>query len=1020
MAKNINSPEGEEISADLPVSEVEGGQGDPAPVDPAVANDESSDGGEGGEERASFPVVGIGASAGGLAAIEEFLAAMPADTKLGMAFVLVQHLDPDHKSILVDLVRRYTAMPVDVVEDGMGIQPDHVYIIPPNRDMALMHGKLHLFEPAAPRGLRLPIDSFFRSLAQDLQERAICIVLSGTGTDGTLGLRAVKGAGGLAIVQDPESAGYDGMPRSALNTGMVDFVLPADKMAAQLIAYAPFARGAKPMIPPDAEAKVTDQYRKIFILLRARTGHDFSFYKHNTIYRRIERRMTVNQIGLLGDYVRFLQQSNAEIDTLFRELLIGVTNFFRDGEAYGVLRSHAITQIFQDRPAGKPVRVWVAGCSTGEEAYSIAILLQEEMKKLRRTYKVQIFATDIDDRAIGMARLATYPDSIASDVSAERLAKYFTRIGDTYQVEKEIREMVIFAEQNLASDPPFSRLDLVSCRNVLIYMGRELQKRVLPIFHYALNPGGWLFLGSSESIGEYLDLFDAVDRKWKLFRSTTGVTRLKDSRIEFFRASALPPMVTEATVKSGAGAPDFKLDLRAVAEQAILSEFSPTSIVVNEKGDVLYIHGRTGRFLEAAPGEPSINIVRMARSGLRMELTEALRQVLSEHKAVRYAGLRVMGDEQVTVVNLTVSPITKPVSVSGLYLVMLEDVTPVLQAIALEDGLENGAAGQRVLDLEHELRAKEEYLQTAIEELETSNEELKSANEELQSANEELQSTNEELETSKEELQSVNEELMTVNVELQEKMGALSQAINDMNNLMAGTGVGTIFVDHDLKIQRFTPLATEVINLIPSDVGRPIQHIVTNLLNYDSMVADIQSVLRTLRPKEVTVSTQDNHWYLVRTLPYRTLDNVINGAVITFVDITQQKKTQDDLEQLTFDLQDAKDLAENVTETVRTPLLVLDEAFRILTVNRAFLDSFPGQRSEVEGCPLFEAGEGQWDIPELRQLLGDILPKRQIMHDFKVVLTPVDQEPRTILLNAREIRQKAGKERLILLGLEVL
>lgn len=1031
MKKNLNSPPGEiePVAAPIPAAEIEEAEpleSEEGPVDPASAEvaigvDREAEGAV--QATPSFPVVGIGASAGGLAAIEEFLAAMPAKAQMGMAFVLVQHLDPDHKSILVDLVRKYTTMPVDVVEDGMIIHPDHVYIIPPNRDMALLHGKLHLFEPAAPRGLRLPIDYFFRSLAQDLQERAICIVLSGTGTDGTLGLRTIKGAGGMAMVQDPQSARYDGMPRSALSTGMVDFMLAAAKMPAQLLTFASRARGALVPLPPDVETKVTDLYRKIFILLRAQTGHDFSFYKQNTIHRRIERRMTINQIDHLADYVRYLQQSPVEIDTLFRELLIGVTNFFRDTDGFAVLQSQAITQIFQDRPAGVPVRVWVAGCSTGEEAFSIAILMREEMSRLQKEYKVQIFATDIDDVAIEKARQAVYPDSIAGDVSVERLAEFFSRNGNAYRLGKEIREMVIFAEQNLTADPPFSRLDLISCRNLLIYMGNELQKRVLPIFHYALNPEGWLFLGNSESIGDYLDIFEAVDRKWKLYRSKVGPSRLREAKVDFFQAAIMPAFGDGEKMATAQNAgkmelAEVKVDLRAVVERAILAEFSPTSLIINGKGDILFIHGRTGRYLEAAPGEPSLNIIRMARNGLRMELTAALHRILIQREAVRCPGLRILGEGPTTIVDLTLTPLTKPDVLSGLFLVVLQDVTPTVQALALDDESGSTDMRQRVAELEYELRTKEEYLQTAIEELETSNEELKSANEELQSANEELQSTNEELETSKEELQSVNEELMTVNTELQEKMSALSQANDDLNNLMSGTGVGTVFVDYDLKIQRFTPLVTEVINLISTDVGRPVHHIVTNLLDYDRLVPDIQSVLRTLQPKEVTVATQDGHWYLMRILPYRTLNNVINGVVITFVEITQQKKIQEQLEQLSADLEDARDLAESVIETVRTPLLVLDDRFCVVSANQAFYTCFPTQDKMVKGRTIFELNRGQWDIPELRQLLGDILPKQQVLHDYGLTLVSTESERRTFLINAREIRQQTGKERLILLGLE--
>ncbi len=865
---------------------------------------------------ASFPIVGIGASAGGLAAFEAFFSGMPANTDPGMAFVLVQHLAPDHKSILVDLVRRYTRMQVFEVEDGMVVQPNCTYIIPPNRDMAFLNGTLQLLEPASPRGQRLPIDYFFRSLAQDRHERAIGIVLSGTGSDGTLGVRAIKGEGGMVMAQNPESTEFDGMPRSAIATGLVDFELPAAEMPAQLIAYSVHAYG-KPRQPATVPAAKTESaLKKIFIVLRAQTGHDFSQYKPSTVDRRIERRMAVHQIDSLDGYVKYLQQTPTEVEALFRDLLIGVTNFFRDPEAFQALEEEIIPKLFARKPAGAVVRVWSPGCSTGEEAYSIAILLQERLEALKQNYTIQVFATDIDSQAIATARLGRYPASIAVDLSPQRLARFFTAEpdGNAYRIHKGIRDLLVFSEQNVIKDPPFSKLDLISCRNLLIYMDGKLQKKLIPLFHYALNPGGFLFLGTSESVGEYADLFTVLDRKSKLYQREEdlhGVQRAALGRV-------LPPItVKDAALPRGTAttAGPGKLSLRELTEQAILQQVGSVGALVNSQGDILYLHGRTGMYLEPVPGETGIsNILKMAREGLRRDLTTTLRKTAGTNESVRALNLRVKTNGHFTTVNLTIRPVAAgPAAPTGssLYLVMLEEALPVDPKQAHQAGLSTSAgadgtdtstklsAGEGadvpIAALKQELRAKEEYLQSTIEELETSSEELKSSNEEMQSVNEELQSTNEELETSKEELQSVNEELATVNAELQTKVVDLSRANNDMNNLLAGTGIGTVFVDHQLHILRFTPAASQIINLILSDVGRPVGHILPNLVGYDRLVADTQAVLDTLAPKAVDVQTKDGKWYTLRIQPYRTLDNVIEGAVISFVDISETVQTREAL-----------------------------------------------------------------------------------------------------------------------------
>ncbi len=849
-----------------------------------------------------FPIVGIGASAGGLAAFEAFFSGMP-DSDPGMAFVLVQHLAPDHKSILTELIRRYTRMQVFEVEDGMAVAPNCAYIIPPNRDMAFLNGTLQLLEPSAPRGQRLPIDFFFRSLAQDQSGRAIGVVLSGTGSDGTLGVRAIKGEGGMVMAQNPESTEFDGMPRSAIATGLVDYVLPPAEMPAQLTAYATHAFGHSRQSVTVDTPKTESALKKIFVLLRSQVGHDFSQYKPSTVNRRIERRMAVHQIDAIDSYVRFLQQTPAEVEALFRDLLIGVTNFFRDPEAFKVLEEQVIPRLFDDKPAGSVVRVWSTGCSTGEEAYSIAILLQERMEALKQNFTVQLFATDIDSRAIATARAGLYSASIAADLSAERLTRFFIAEaeGTSYRVHKRIRDMLVFSEQDVLKDPPFSKLDLISCRNLLIYLGTDLQKKLIPLFHYALKPGGILFLGTSEGVGEFVEIFAVLDRKSKLYQRKEDIHGIERALPASFRPpiTATDAMLPRGPKKSGFPA---KLSLRELTEQTLLKQIAPNSALVNGQGDILYLHGRTGLYLEPSPGEAGVsNILKMAREGLRRDLTSALHKAVATRELARCPGLRVKTNGHFTGVNLTICPVTIGADAtpeSHFYLVILEDApAPTAEQGPQEVASANAATDveSRIAALKQELQAKDEYLQSTHEELESSNEELKSSNEEMQSVNEELQSTNEELETSKEELQSVNEELGTVNNELQNKLADLSRSNNDMNNLLAGTGIGTIFVDHQLRILRFTPAASAIINLIPSDLGRPVSHIVSNLVGYNSLVADVRSVLDTLASKEISVQTAEGSWYAMRILPYRTLDNVIEGAVISFVDITETVQTREAL-----------------------------------------------------------------------------------------------------------------------------
>ncbi|MDG6244277.1 MAG: chemotaxis protein CheB [Methanolobus sp.] len=836
-----------------------------------------------------IPVVGIGASAGGLAALEEFFSAMKADTNMGMAFVVVQHMAPAHKSMLAEIIRRYTRMEVYDVKDGMAVKSDCVYIIQPNRDMIIMDGILHLMEPAQAHGHRMPIDSFFRSLASDQKEKAIGIILSGTGSDGTLGVRAIKAEGGILMAQDPESSEYNGMPLNAIQTGLVDYILKPAEMPAQLLDHISSIFGEKTDISSNEE----ETMKMIFDQLLTQTGHDFSQYKQKTLDRRIGRRMAVNDIKDLVGYARYLQHKPEEVKALFNDLLINVTNFFRNPRVFEVLQEKVIPLLFLDKSPDAFVRIWVVGSSTGEEAYSIGMLLQEEMGKLKQTFKVQIFATDIDSRAVEQARKGVYPFSISNDVPADRLKRFFIYDPDlnTYSIRKNIREMVIFSEQDVIRDPPFSKLDMISCRNLMIYTNKELQKKLIPMFHYALNPGGFLLLGSSESIGEFSYLFDALDKQSKLYQRKV-ISSEYDFSIGTFISK--PPVKSVSKLPSGKLPGENKLQMRELAERKLLQQYAPAGALVNEHGEILYLHGRTGLYLELSPGEPDYNILKMAREGLQQALTTTLSKAVIQKEQVVRSGIRVKTNGDFTIVDLTVRPVEEAFD-KKLFLVTF-DVTP-----QSSPGLKNkqnstkedkGVTGseeeeeENVSALKEELRNMEEYLRAVNEELEVSNEELRSSNEEMQSMNEELQSTNEELETSREELQSVNEELSTVNAELQSKVEELSQANEDMNNLLARTGVGIIVVNNQLLIQRFTPAATKVINLIPTDVGRPLGHTVSNILEYD-LIPDVQAVLDTLIPREIEAQTRDGECYIIRIQPYRTLKNTIEGAVITFLKQTE-------------------------------------------------------------------------------------------------------------------------------------
>ena len=846
-----------------------------------------------------FPIVGIGASAGGLEALETFFSHMPHDSNI--AFVVIQHLSPRHKSIMGSLLAKCTEMEVLEMQDGMKIHPNRVYLNLPDKNVVIINGALQLMTPVRTGSINLPIDCFFRSMAEDLGEKAICIILSGTATDGTLGLKAVKGEGGIAMVQDPESAKYDGMPRSAIATGVVDFILGVEKIPGELIKYvrAPYIGAPKKIRV--ADDKFGNYVQKVFSLIRTATGHDLSHYKQTTIRRRIERRMAVHQIDRMSNYVRYLQETPAEVDILFKDMLIGVTNFFRDPDAFSVLEDEVFPSILKAKEPDSSIRIWTVGCSTGEEAYSIAILLSEAMNTLRHHLNIQIFASDIDAQAIDHARSGIYPDSIAADVSQERLRKFFIKEDNTYTVKKQLREMIIFATQNVIKDPPFSKIDLVSCRNLLIYMDSELQKKVLPLCHYTLNPEGILFLGPSESIGEFTDLFQPVDSKWKIFKR-------KDFFVE--KAADYPTMLFYQGPKFN-DAKEEKLpseaDIQNVAERVILDYYAPPGVLVNEKYEIVHFLGNTDRYFKAPTGKASFNVQKMAREGLRLKLSAALHNAVRQKKTISYDALRIKHNNEYRVVDLTVRPLLETGQPRDYMLVMFDDKTPPAKPPkgkgkkAMKDD-----STPIVTSLERELESTMEHLQTTIEEMETSNEELKSTNEELQSVNEELQSTNEELETSKEELQSTNEELVTVNTELQNKVDELSQTNNDINNLLASTEIGTIFLNTDLFIKRFTPAMTKIFNLIQSDIDRSIGDI-TSKIRIGNLKKDAKEVLETLAHKEVEVQDDDGNWYAMRISPYRTTENVIDGIVMTFVNITRIKAGASNTRRLVSVIRDSDD-----------------------------------------------------------------------------------------------------------------
>ncbi len=831
-------------------------------------------------------IVGVGASAGGLVPLKDFIAHVPIAS--GLAIIVVQHLDPTHKAMLCEILQKQTSLPVREVTASMRIQPNAVYVIPPNSELTVQDGVLRLAQPSEPRGLRLPIDVLFCSLARDQGERAIGVVLSGMGSDGTLGLQAIKVQGGLAVVQDPSAAEYASMPTSAAAGGAADIEgLAADLPERILRVIA--AQSDESALAAQAENLALSPLGTILELLRAQSKHDLSLYKPTTLRRRIERRMALHGITALDDYAGFLRANPSELALLFKEMLIGVTSFFRD-DVWDELGTVVLPALLERSAPGTRLRAWVAGCSTGEEAFTLAIVFAEALERTPAASgcTLQVFATDLNADAIAIARRATFPARIAAEVSPQRLARFFRAQGDTYVVAPSIREMVLFAHHDVIMDPPFTRLDVLSCRNLFIYFNATLQKRLLPLFHYSLRPAGILILGAAETVGSAQTLFQPVAAKSRLYRR--GVDAVSVAAVSFpvsHRPHArLPsqelPMSREIPTTG---------NLQALVDQLLLQKFAPAAVLVNALGDILFVSGRTGRYLEAAAGKANWNVHVMARPAIRAALTVALRRAVKERAPIEVRGLR-LDDTKTQLLDLTVEAVTEPKALEGAVMIVFREV----DAPPFARSRRRAAAGAIDPGIPAELARSQEELQTLRRAMRAAEEERQAAIEELQSTNEELQSANEELTTSKEESQSMNEELQTINAELNSKLDDLALAQSDMQNLLNSTDIATLFLDENLNVRRFTPQIKRIVNLRDTDIGRPLSDLTTTL-NYPELHTDAEETVRTLVFSEKEIATTDAHWFKVRIMPYRTVANVVQGAVITFVDITTAKALESRLRQ---------------------------------------------------------------------------------------------------------------------------
>jgi len=958
----------------------------------------------------SFPIVGIGASAGGLEAFSELLRYLP--EKTGMAFVLVQHLDPKHGSALQEILSRTTKIPVTEVSQGVVVEPDHAYVIPANTNLTIKNGMLQLGSRVVTHGQHMPINDFFRSLAESAGQQAIGVILSGTASDGTEGCRAIKAAGGITFAQDAESAKYDSMPRNAVNAGCIDFILSPKDIARELggISQHPYvARVLSPGMEA-ADGMVGSDLNALFGLLREATGVDFTNYKHTTLHRRIRRRMAVHKVEKLKDYLRFIGKKPEELDELYRDLLIHVTGFFREPEAFVALRKHVYPKFFEGRKADNPIRVWVAGCSTGEEAYSIAITLLEYMWVHSRNISqaataIQIFATDISDTALDRARTGLYTEAAVAEISAERLKRFFIRLDGGFQINKSIRDMCIFAKQNLVKDPPFSNLDLVSCRNLLIYLGPVLQRRVIPSLHYALKPGGYLMLGASENLGGFAEHFGLVDKKDKIYQKRKTSARLTTY---FASADYLPIRTADSRLSRDLPAP---FTVEREVEHLLVNRFVPASIVVNDSMEIVQFQGKTGAYLEPPAGQPSFSVARMAREGLLVDLRAALDAAKKTNAAVRKEGVQIQSEAGPREISLEVVPLRGPAAHERFYVVVFQDAANKPEV--LEDKGKAGKmvkvarpAAQETEHLKRESSQLREQLRSLIEEHETTAEEFKAAHEEVLSANEELQSTNEELETAKEELQSTNEELTTLNEEMQNRNAELGLANNDLLNLLGHVDIPVVMVSNDLRIRRFTPPAQKLLNLLPGDIGRRLGEIRPNL-NVDDLEALAREAIRHASSQQREVRTNEGGWQVLHVRPYKTWDNRIEGAVISLQDVDVLKRTLDQ----------TREYANTIVESAREPFLVLNAELEVTVANPAFYRAFKVTPKETEGHLIYALGNGQWNIPKLRELLEEIVPRNSRVDDFEMSHEFPHLGSRDMLLNARRVELQPGHP-FILLAIE--
>ncbi|MFW5831773.1 MAG: CheR family methyltransferase, partial [Prolixibacteraceae bacterium] len=933
-----------------------------------------------------LPIAGIGASAGGLNALKEFFHHIPEDT--GIAWVVVVHLSPEHKSVLAELLQPHIKMPVKQVSKTLPLEPNHVYVIPPNSNLNTIDTHLRLSKLEEKRSERAPIDHFFRTLAKTHDGSAIGIVLTGTGSDGALGIKEIKARGGLTIVQSPMEAEYNGMPQSAISTGIIDLVLPLEEMSSHIINYlqtTPKIPSAEKKHEPGTEENKIIQ--KIFAQLKARVGRDFSRYKMTTLMRRLERRMQIYHIEELNEYLELLRKNPEEVKTLSDDFLINVTSFFRDSKVFDYLKSSVIPKILENKNPDEQARIWSIGCSTGEEAYSLAILFSEVAAEMDSPPSVQIFATDLHETSLQKARSGFFKGDINSDVSSERIDRFFTRDDGGYRIRKELREMVIFTPHNLLNDPPFSKLDMVVCRNMLIYLKKEVQNDVFELLHYALQPNGLLVLGPSESL-DRSELFRPEQKDFAVFRK-------KNVEGPELRLPVFPKARTNYHAKNIAVEKHETHLPEGRTHYKMIEKYGPPSVLLNSDYQLMHVSETAGRYLQVPGGRLTRDIFRLIRKELAPELRSAIHTSKKKKKTVRSKPLFVTIEGQKRQLYLSTRFI-KEEGQEGFILVMFDEYDgPQTTDEKKKDTKKDIQLINRIGELEEELRDKREQLQAVIEEYETSREEMKASNEELQSANEELRSTMEELETSKEELQSVNEELTTLNQENRHKVEELVQVTDDLQNVFAATDIATLFINRDLRIMRYTPKLTEIFNIRPADKGRPVSDI-TNRLKYKNLTADAQKVIQKLQEIEQEIKDEQNKVYVTRLMPYRSSENKIDGVIITFIDITDRKEAEQKLKS-------EKIYAESIIETLHEPLLVLNPDLTVRTVNESFHKVFKVNIKETIGRKIYTLGNNQWDIPALRKLLEDVLPDNKVFNDYEVEHNFESIGKKTMLLNARRL-----------------